>query len=96
MSKGHRVGFEEALAIIRLHAFQLPHMTVPLDQALGGIVAADVKAQADHPLFDMSAMDGYAFAAESTRNASRDHPVRLTVDGTSFAGHLPDGTAGGV
>lgn len=40
----------------------LPAEGVPLIDALGRFAAHDVAAPFDHPLFDCSAMDGYAFA----------------------------------
>jgi len=41
--------------------------TVPIADALGRILAADVVADVDWPPFDTSAMDGYAFAAAEAR-----------------------------
>ena len=40
----------------------MPTEELPLSEACGRFIAADAHAPFDHPLFDYSAMDGYAFA----------------------------------
>ena len=52
---------------------------VPLDQALGRILAVDVLAPVDVPSFDRSNVDGFAVVAEDTFGASEESPrvVRL-------------------
>jgi putative molybdopterin biosynthesis protein len=52
---------------------------VPLDAALGRVLAADVAAPVDVPSFDRSNVDGYAVASEDTFGASEEVPrvVRL-------------------
>ncbi|MBO9204889.1 MULTISPECIES: molybdopterin molybdotransferase MoeA [Niastella] len=52
----------EAKNMIRANATALTPVTVPLQQAAGLILAADVFAVADIPAFDQSAMDGYALS----------------------------------
>lgn len=52
---------------------------VPLADALGLVLAADVVAPLSLPGFDNSAMDGYAVHAEDVADASDDDPVRLPV-----------------
>ena len=53
---------------------------IPLDTALGRVLAADVRAPVDVPSFDRSNVDGFAVAAEDTFGASEEVPrvVRLT------------------
>ncbi|HEY8253787.1 MAG TPA: hypothetical protein VIG39_04045, partial [Rhizomicrobium sp.] len=53
---------------------------VPLEAALGRVLAQSVKATRDQPPFPASAMDGYAVR-------SADTPGLLTVIGESAAGH---------
>jgi molybdopterin molybdotransferase len=60
----------------------LPAVDVALDDALGTVLAADVRAAWPLPGFDNSAMDGYAvFAADVA-----DPPVTLPVDAEVAAG----------
>ncbi|MGA5461852.1 gephyrin-like molybdotransferase Glp [Mycobacterium sp. NPDC050041] len=56
-----------------------PSVTVPLTEALGLVLAADVVAPLSLPGFDNSAMDGYAVLADDVAGASAEHPVRLPV-----------------
>jgi putative molybdopterin biosynthesis protein len=48
--------------------------TVPLDAALGRVLAADVISPVDVPSFDRSNVDGFAVVAESTFGASEEAP----------------------
>ena len=57
--------------------------TVPLTQALGRVLAADVISPIDVPAHDNSAMDGYAFDGDALRV---DAVTALTVAGTVYAG----------
>lgn len=63
---------------------------VPLAAALGRVVAEDTVAQDQLPLFDNSAMDGYALRARDTQEATRDHPTRLRLAGEVPAGRVLD------
>lgn len=56
-----------------------PAVTVPLADALGLVLADDVIAPLSLPVFDNSAMDGYAVRAEDTMRATPDQPVVLPV-----------------
>jgi molybdopterin molybdotransferase len=60
---------------------------VPLAEALGRVLAADVVAPVSLPPWDNSAMDGYAVRAADVRDASPGTPVRLPVVATIGAGH---------
>ena len=55
---------------------------IPLDAALGRVLAVDVLAPVDVPSFDRSNVDGFAVVAEDTFGASEENPrvVRLTDD----------------
>ena len=48
--------------------------TVPLDEALGRVLACDVLAQVDVPSFDRSNVDGFAVVAEDTFGATEEVP----------------------
>jgi molybdopterin molybdotransferase len=56
-----------------------PADTVELAEAQGLVLADDVVARLALPVFDNSAMDGYAVRAEDTSAATPEHPVVLTV-----------------
>ncbi len=56
-----------------------PAARVSLTEAQGLVLADDVVAQLSLPVFDNSAMDGYAVRAEDTVDATPEHPVRLPV-----------------
>ena len=64
---------------------------VPLDAALGRVLAADVVSPVDVPSFDRSNVDGFAVVAEDTFGASEEVPrsVRL-ADETIHTGVVPD------
>ncbi|MFW5473845.1 gephyrin-like molybdotransferase Glp [Knoellia sp. CPCC 206450] len=64
----------------------LPPVTVPLSQALGRVLAADVVAAVALPGFDNSAMDGYAVRSADVNGATPASPVVLDVDGDIAAG----------
>ncbi len=64
----------------------LPPVPVPVAQALGLVLAADVTARVDLPGFTNSAMDGYAVRAADLAGASSASPVTLPVDGDIAAG----------
>src|SRR5438067_9386173 len=58
---------------------------VPLDEALGRVLAADVVAPVDVPSFDRSNVDGFAVRAEDTFGASEDRPRVLRLAGEVLA-----------
>ena len=63
--------------------------TVPLEDALGRVLAVDAVSPVDQPPWDNSAMDGYAARADDLRGASDDAPVRLRVVDDIPAGGFP-------
>jgi molybdopterin molybdotransferase len=56
------ISVTEAKNMIRANATPLTPLTIPLQEAAGRVLAADVFAVADIPAFDQSAMDGYALS----------------------------------
>ena len=64
----------------------MPAVDQPLLEALGLPVAADVHAPVPLPLFDNSAMDGYAVVFRDVAEASEERPVHLPVVGEIAAG----------
>jgi molybdopterin molybdotransferase len=57
---------------------QLPPLAVQLPDAVGCILAEDVRAPSDLPVTDLAALDGYAVRAADVAGASRG-PVQLRV-----------------
>jgi molybdopterin molybdotransferase len=76
------ISVAEALDHVLAHAAPLPPEQVPLDDALGRVLAADLKALRTQPPADVSAMDGYAARASDVANV----PVQLRVIGEVAAG----------
>jgi putative molybdopterin biosynthesis protein len=63
---------------------------LPLDAALGRVLAADVVSPVDVPSFDRSNVDGFAVVAEDTFGASEEHPRVVTLGGeTIHTGVVP-------
>ncbi|MGP0094579.1 MAG: gephyrin-like molybdotransferase Glp [Xanthobacteraceae bacterium] len=73
----------EALARVLERAAPLPSQEVPLAQAHGCVLAADIAALRTQPPADVSAMDGYAVRAEDVAAA----PATLRLVGEVAAGH---------
>lgn len=71
---------DEALRIILARAPRLPAVPMPLGQAQGRVLAADLAADRDQPPFDRSAMDGIAL------RAAEAGPMGLAVAGVAAAG----------
>ena len=66
-----------------------PALRVPLDDALGSILAEPVTSPLDIPPWTNSAMDGYAARADDVRRATAEHPLSLRVIETIPAGAFP-------
>ncbi|MGA0566620.1 gephyrin-like molybdotransferase Glp [Rathayibacter sp. KR2-224] len=81
---------EQHLAHVLKDARPLTHERVPVGQALGRVLAADVVATAPSPPFDNSAMDGYALRSADAANATATAPVALRVVGEVSAGSSVD------
>ncbi len=79
---------EAALEILQ-HVARQPALRVPLDDALGAVLAEPVIAPLDIPPHTNSAMDGYAVRGEDVRGASAERPVRLRVTQHIAAGQAP-------
>ena len=65
---------------------------IPLDQALGRVLAEDVVSRVNNPPLDNSAMDGYALIAQDIQSATPENPVKLEVVEEIAAGYTAKGT----
>ena len=66
-----------------------PAELVPLEYALGRVLAEDVRAGVDVPGFDRANMDGFAVRAADTFGAAEEEPVRLRINAET----IPTGVA---
>ena len=82
------VSVEDHLADILAAVTPIDAETVPLADAHGRTLREPVRAAVDLPVFDNSAMDGFAVRYADVESASADAPVRLRV-----TADLPAGTA---
>lgn len=62
---------------------------VPLEAALGRVLADDVVVRSNLPSFHKSTVDGYAVRAADTFGASEGLPAYLSVVGEVTIGHVP-------
>jgi len=86
--------FEEALGRI-LAAVPAPaNETILLAAAAGRVLAEPVHSALDLPLFDNSAMDGYAVSANDFCSAKAESPVKLRLVGRIAAGESFDREVG--
>lgn len=82
------IGFDDALATVLSCVQALPARTLRFDRALGMALAEDVVSRDYLPLFNSSAVDGYAVLVSDVADAGRDDPAALR-----FAGEIKAGDA---
>lgn len=80
------IPLEQAVELLREGRSPLGIQRLPLGEALGRTLAEELTAPMDQPPFDRSPLDGYAIRAADTAGASREHPARLRVADTVYAG----------
>ena len=85
---------EDALARILDLCEPLATETLPIDAAVGQVLAESIVAPFDIPPLDNTAMDGYAVQSASTEDASESAPLRLRVVGELAAGYVYAGAVG--
>ena len=79
----------DAALTILTHVRRQPTLRVPLDDALGGVLAEDIVSPLDVPAWTNSAMDGYAVRGADVTGASEAVPRRLQVIEQLPAGAFP-------
>ncbi len=83
--------FEEAVARILAAVPAAACEEAALEGAAGRVLAEEVRSPIDLPVFDNSAMDGYAVRAADVGSAGPDSPARLRVAGQVAAGEVFEG-----
>src|SRR5258707_1065711 len=69
---------------------------IDLGAAHGRVLAETARSSINLPVFDNSAMDGYAVRSADVAKASKDSPARLKITGKvaageTFAGNITEG-----
>lgn len=80
------ISVQEALETIQKEIYSLAPVQVFLEKALFRVLARDIQAPIFLPLYDNSAMDGFALKSEDTKLASLEHPLSLKIVGVQKAG----------
>ena len=94
MSAGELETLDAHLARVLDAVHPLAPVDVPLADAAGNVLAIDLRSHLDIPVFDNSAMDGYAVRHADVATASAAHPVTLRVVGEVAAGSAADPAIG--
>lgn len=84
------ISVEEARSIVKEHIKPLGAETVPVLEAVGRVLAADVFSDIDVCPFDDSGMDGFAVLAADIEAAADDAPVELECMAHIGAGSVYD------
>jgi molybdopterin molybdotransferase len=92
MSEGNNqmISVEEAQERLLSHVSVLGEEEVSILDALGQVLADDLRSAINVPPLDNSAMDGYALRAKDTSSAQQGSPRLLRVIGTVAAGSVTD------
>ena len=86
---------EQALKVINTFPLPSPDAEqVPLDQAPGRVLAADIIAREDIPPFPRSLVDGYAVKAKDTYGAREGSPAFLLLKGAVAVGEVTEAQVG--
>lgn len=89
------VPVEEARERILAQISPLQPLELPLQEAEGCVLAADLVAEEDIPAFASSAMDGFAVRSSDVAAAAPVSPVELRIVGRALIGERPEATVGG-
>jgi molybdenum cofactor synthesis domain-containing protein len=88
---GALISYQEAGEIIDRHIHPITRTeSVPIDDAVNRVLAADLIAAMNVPPFNRAAMDGYAVKAKDTFGAGQFKPVTMKIIGEIHAGESPD------
>ena len=84
------ITFKEALDLVLVNTPILPAVLKNVHEIDSDVLAEDIKAKVDLPVFSNSAMDGYALRFEDTHSV----PVVLRTKGCIKAGDFPRAIVG--
>jgi molybdopterin molybdotransferase len=85
------VSFEEAVACVEAASPRLGTERVRLQEAMGRLLAEDIRAAAPIPPDDRAALDGFAVRADASLGASAYNPVELPLLVATTGAVLPPG-----
>jgi len=80
------IGYKKALALVLSSINYSKVDSLPLASCVGYVVAENIVALVDSPTSDVSLKDGFAIKNCDVAGASPQHPVKLRVVGSGFAG----------
>jgi molybdopterin molybdotransferase len=83
------ISVHDALTMILETVSPLAGERIGLLQAVGRVLAKEIRSEREVPPFANSAMDGYAVRWDDVRDASADQPIALTVLEVIQAGAVP-------
>ncbi len=85
------IGFREALELVLTNTVPQKVDVLPLASCSGYVCAENAVAAVDSPTNNVSLKDGFAVRSRDVAGASPEHPVKLSVIGSVFAGSRFDG-----
>jgi len=87
------ISVEEAQKIVLNSGLKPSVKKLPILESLGLNLAEDIVSSDDIPIYDNSAMDGYAVRAIDIKGAEKSYPIRLVLTGEDIpAGKIPKST----
>ena len=80
------IPFSKALELVLKNTAPIGKQKIKLEDSAGYVLAEDIKAKFNIPLFDNSAVDGFGVKVTDVKDASSESPVELELSGTVRAG----------
>jgi putative molybdopterin biosynthesis protein len=84
------ISLDEAISVVLSHVPRTEASSVPLQHALGCVLAEKVISNINVPGFNRASMDGYAVQARDTLDSREDRPVSLKLVGSIPMGTRPE------
>jgi molybdopterin molybdotransferase len=88
------ISIDEAEKRLRAAIRPLGPENIPLDGTLGRVLATDLAAAWDLPIYDNAAMDGFALRSADVSRTTAQAPTRLEIVGKVYAGDRSDQRVG--
>lgn len=80
------ISFNKAKEIVNSNIPNTKSVSIGLSESSNRILAQDIISQMPSPLFDNSAMDGFAVRSSDTKGATKENPISLKLVSESAAG----------